>query len=104
MTLYRYTSNGEGVWSAGKRSLPSELVDEANENRKWLVKPNLPEGDYSFYLTEKGKEMYEKTLLKTHRKYLTNIRLETVSLEDLIHFGNLVYQNNLQVVIQKKRI
>lgn len=36
MKLYRYLTNGEGVWSAGKRLLPLKLVDEANQNRAWL--------------------------------------------------------------------
>ena len=39
--LYRYTTNREGVFSSGKRLLPKELVDEVNQNRKWLVRPNL---------------------------------------------------------------
>ena len=54
--LYRYTSNGEGVFSAGKRLLPENLVDEAWEARKWMPKPKLPEGEYRFLLTPKGKK------------------------------------------------
>lgn len=57
--LYRYTANGEGIWSAGKRLLPEDLIEEAWEARKWMPKPQLPDGDYRFYLTEKGKEKYE---------------------------------------------
>ena len=61
--LYRYTTEGEGVFSAGKRLLPNELVAEVLERKKWLKKPELKEGNYRFYLTKKGKKMYEKTLL-----------------------------------------
>jgi len=38
--IYRYTSDGEGVFSAGKRLLPKNLVEEVIEAKKWLIKPN----------------------------------------------------------------
>ncbi len=93
--LYRYTANGEGVWSAGKRLLPDELVDEALEQRKWMPKPQLPEGEYTFFLTEKGKERYENTLFNTHKKYLSNIQLEEI---DPTKIGEVVYEDDWQVV------
>jgi len=96
--LYRYTSNGEGVWSAGKRLLPEELVDEAWEQRKWMPKPELPEGGYRFFLTEKGRSEYEKTLLNVHKKYLSNIKLEEVCRSDI---REVVYEDEWQVVIKK---
>jgi len=96
--LYRYTSGGEGIFSAGKRLLPEELVDEARENRKWLSKPDLPKGKYRFYLTKSGKEKYDRTLLHTHRKYLTNILLEEV---DVIAVGKVVHQDEWQVVVRR---
>lgn len=76
--LYRYTSNGEGIWNAGKRLLPEDLADEAWEARKWMTRPSLLDGEYRFFLTLKGKTQYEKTLLHVHRKYLSNIVCETV--------------------------
>jgi hypothetical protein len=93
--LYRYTANGEGVWSSGKRLLPAELVDEASEARKWMPRPLLPEGKYRFYLTEKGREQYEKTLLTVHKKYLTNIAFEEV---DPTMVGAAIYEDEWQVV------
>lgn len=93
--LYRFTTNGEGVWSAGKRMLPQELVEEANENRKWLPKPNLPEGEYRFYMKEKGKVQYENTLMKTHQKYLPNIICEEV---EPLSIGDVVYEDEWQAV------
>lgn len=93
--LYRFTTNGEGVFSAGKRLLPEELVPEVLENKKWLVKPDLKHGKYIFYLTEKGKEMYEKTLFHSHRKYLKNIKFETVRYKNL---KKVVYEDEYQVV------
>lgn len=98
MNLYRYTTNGEGVWSAGKRLLPENLVEEAFEQRKWMPKPTLPGGEYIFYLTEKGKEQYEKTLLNVHKKYLTNIQCEDVGEFDE---SRAVYQDEWQVVVRK---
>ena len=95
--LYRYTSYGEGIWSAGKRLLPPELVDEANKNREWLPKPNLPEGHYCVYLTDAGREKYEETLLKTHKKYLKGIHCEEVSFPNP---DDIVYMDLWQVVVR----
>lgn len=95
--LYRYTSNDEGIWSAGKRLLPTDLVDEAFEQRKWMPKPKLPDGNYRFLLTEKGKEQYEKTLLNVHKKYLSNIKCEEVNHSDV---GSIVYEDDWQVVVK----
>ncbi|MDO8407904.1 MAG: hypothetical protein Q7S95_01560 [bacterium] len=93
--LYRYTADGEGVWSAGKRLLPENLIEEANEQRAWLYKPTLPAGNYRFFLTEKGKRRYEQTLLHTHRKYLGSIRCEEI---DASTVGEIVYQDEHQIV------
>lgn len=99
MKLYRYTTNGEGIWSAGKRLLPEELADEAWEQRKWMPKPQLPDGEYRFFLTDKGKDQYEKTLLNVHKKYLTNIKSEEV---DPSKIGEVVYEDEWQVVVKKE--
>lgn len=42
--LYRYTTNGEGVFSAGKRLLPEELVNEVFDADK--LKKNVYEDEY----------------------------------------------------------
>lgn len=93
--LYRYTSKGEGIFSAGKRLLPENLVEEVLEFKKWLIKPNLPNGNYRFYLTEKGKKIYEDTLLKCHRKYLENIKCYSINKAKV---KNIVYEDDYQVV------
>ena len=93
--LYRYTSKGEGIFSIGKRLLPKDLVNEVMDNKKWIIKPKLSEGEYRFYLTEKGKEMYEKTLLISHKKYLSNIRVESM---DRKKVKNVAYEDEYQVV------
>lgn len=93
--VYRYTTNGEGVWLAGKRLLPNELIKEVNKNRSWLSKPQLPNENYTFWLTKLGKEKYEETLFKTHQKYLTNIKLEEKLYESL---GKIIYQDEYQIV------
>ncbi len=97
--VYRYTTNGEGVWSAGKRLLPEELVEEANKNRAWLKKPQLPEGNFRFWLTAQGLKMYEQTLLNTHKKYLPEIKLEKKEKDE---FSNIVYEDEHQVVEEVK--
>ncbi len=93
--LYRYTTNNEGVWSAGKRLLPKDLVEEVLEAKKGLPKPKLPEGDYRFYLTESGKRKYESTLLLSHKKYLTKIKKEKIQRHKII---NIIYEDEWQVV------
>ncbi|MEK6830997.1 MAG: hypothetical protein AABX77_03115 [Nanoarchaeota archaeon] len=97
--IYRFTTNGEGVFSAGKRLLPKNLIDEANENRKWLVKPALHDGNYRFYLTEKGKKKYEETLMLTHKKYLPDIKLEIINKNNL---NKIIYEDDFQVVDEVK--
>jgi hypothetical protein len=98
MKLYRYTSEGEGIYTIGKRLLPENLVSEANEARKWLPKPQFPQGEYKFYLTQMGKEQYEKTLLKVHKKYLKDIEYEEIEFSDL---DKIFFQDEWQVVIKK---
>ena len=95
MKLYRYTTKGEGVFSAGKRLLPENLVEEVLEAKKWLVKPKLLKGNYRFYLTEKGKEVYERTLLKSHKKYLKDIKLEIIERRKI---RNIIYEDKYQIV------
>jgi len=98
--VYRFTAKTgenkrEGVWSVGKRLLPPELVEEANANRAWLNKPTLPRGDFRFWMTDKGRAMYESSLKRVHNKYLQDIQVEAVSREKL---GEIVYQDEFQVV------
>lgn len=93
--VYRYTSAGEGVFSIGKRLIPNNLLAEVIEAKKWIPKPNLPEGKYCFYLTEKGCERYEKTLLNSHKKYLKDIHKETKKISEL---KKIVYRDEWQVV------
>lgn len=95
MKLYRYTTKGEGVFSAGKRLLPEILVAEILEAKKWLLKPTLSSGNYRFYLTEKGAKMYEKTLLNSHKKYLQEIKKEIV---DSSKIKKIIYEDEYQVV------
>ena len=99
--LYRYTSNGEGVFTIGKRLLPAELAGEALQARSWLPKPDLPAGnEYRFYMTEKGKEKYEQTLLLVHKKYLTDIKVEASSFEAVKKIGEVIYKDEWQVVVK----
>lgn len=97
--LYRYTSNGEGIYSIGKRLLPENLANEAWEARKWLPKPVLQPGEYLFFLTEKGRRKYEETLLRIHEKYLDNIELHQLYQDELTE--EVIYQDEWQIVFKK---
>ncbi len=100
--LYRYTSEGEGIFTAGKRLLPESLINEVLEAKKWLPKPSLnPNFEYKFYLTSKGKEQYENTLLNVHRKYLKDIKLELFETEKLKSEKEIAFQDQWQVVFKK---
>ena len=95
MKIYRYVTNNEGVWSAGKRLLPSELIDEVNKNRSWLKKPDLPDGNFRFWMTDNGNSKYLDTLYKSHTKYLPNIE---VIESDSSELGKIVYEDEHQIV------
>ena len=97
INVYRYTSDGEGIFSIGKRLLPAELVDEANDKRTWLPKPTLPKGEYAFFLTENGRAQYLATLFAVHQKYLKHIACEELEVDE----DEAVYQDEWQVVVRK---
>lgn len=96
--LYRYASQGEGVFSIGKRLLPKYLAEEADEAWKWLPYPELPEGEYQYFFTEKGKEKYEKTLLLVHKKYLSDIRCEEAGSPGS---SRVAYEDEWQTIVRK---
>jgi hypothetical protein len=100
--LYRYTTNGEGTFSAGRRLLDSQppefiakVLEVVKKNKEWLILPELEEGNLEFYWTELGKEKYESGVYLIHKKYLPDIQLETISDEELQ--GKVVYRDMYQV-------
>lgn len=95
--LYRYTSQGEGVFSIGKRFPPKYLAEEADAARKWLPCPELPEGEYQYFFTEKGKEEYEKTLLPVHKKYLSDIQCEEAGSPES---SRVAYEDEWQTIVR----
>ena len=52
-------------------------------------------GEYHFYLTQRGKEFYEKTLLPVHEKFLEDISCETVEKESLKYIS---HEDEFQVI------
>lgn len=94
--LYRYTSREKDVFSH-ELVLSSNLAELA-EAGKWLPTPELPAGTHRFFLTEKGKEEYEKVLLPLHKKYLPDISCEET---DLSAINTVVYEDEWQVVTKK---
>ena len=93
--LYRYALNGEGIFSAGKRLLPKELVEEIDKIRGSMPNPNLPKGNYRFYLTEKGKKIYLKNYYPIHKKYLAEIKCESIEKNKL---NEIIYEDEYQIV------
>ena len=97
MKLYRYTTHGEGVFSAGKRLLPDDLIEKVGDARSWLPKPQLPQGAYRFYLTEKGRELYTSRLKPLHEMYLDDIQMDIYERDDI---DGAVYHDAWQVVFR----
>lgn len=94
--LYRYTSQEKDVFSH-EAVLASNLAEMADAG-KWLPSPNLPEGTHQFFLTEKGREEYEKALFPLHKKYLSDISCEET---DASAIDGVVYEDEWQVVVKK---
>jgi hypothetical protein len=99
--LYRYISDGKDVFSPG--AVLAANLAEMVEAGKWLPSPELPEGilptSLRFFLTEKGKAEYEKSLLPLHKKYLSDISCKEA---DFSEIRGIVYEDERQVVAQNK--
>lgn len=96
--LYRYVSNKKDTFSF---AVPSENFSEAEGAKTWWPRPKLPAGEYKFFLTEKGKEEYGKTLLHIHKKYLPDISCKEV---DFSEVGGMVYEDEWQIVAKNGEI
>lgn len=94
--LYRHTSDKKDVFG---KIPPEDFRKEAEEAGKWLLCPELPPGEYRFFLTEKGKEEYEKTLLPVHKKYLSDISCDET---DSSKLDTVAYEDEWQVVVKNE--
>jgi hypothetical protein len=96
--LYRYASQEKDVFSSD--GVLAKNFAEMAEVWKWLPTPKLPENGQSaslrFFLTEKGKAEYEKTLLPLHKKYLGDISCDELKLPEIN--GVVIYEDEWQVV------
>ena len=92
MNLYRYTTNGKGVFTEGKEKMPEELVEKILEAKKWLDRPDIDSPSTS-YFTPEGAAKYEETLLPLHKEYLENIIKEEFQRKDL---GEVLYSDEYQ--------
>jgi hypothetical protein len=102
--LYRYTTNGEGTFSAGRRlidslsaDLKAEVLSVVAKNKSWLTLPALSMDNLEFYWTELGRQKYEESFLVVHQKYLPNIQFIVTTYEQLS--GPIVYEDIYQVGI-----
>ena len=94
--VYRYTFSGECVFTEGMKYIPSdEVLEKVTAAKQWLPQPLLPFGTYKFFLTEKGKEHYEKTLKIVHESFLKDIQCEKVSIKNI---GEVVYRDAFQII------
>jgi hypothetical protein len=105
MKLYRYTSEGEGIFVKERAELPDSMIDEGHEARSWLPNPTLeglPEGEFSFYLKEKGNSEYKNKLLPFHKKFLKDIECEEIERE--VKVEDVVYQDEYQIALKNTNL
>lgn len=76
--LYRYTADGTGVFIMEDELRPTYLERELEAAKWWLYSPDLRRDDITFYLTEKGKEMYDKTIKPLHETFLPRLHLSRI--------------------------
>lgn len=98
-TLYRYTTDGKGVFRAGKEQMPEELIEEILEAKKWLANPGASHEGSTSYFTPEGAKKYEETLMPLHKKYLKNIVKEEILRTKL---GDAIYKDEHQVLFGDK--
>jgi hypothetical protein len=92
-TLYRYTAGGKGIFMQEDDLTPAELRPAIEAGKSWLPQPHL-ECDCQFYMTAKGKEMYEMVLKPLHEAYMPPIECEEVQRSQL---NEVVYEDEYQV-------
>lgn len=95
--LYRYTSQKKDILSPDV--LSAEHKAEATVG-KWLVRPELPPGEHRFFLTEKGKEEYEKTLESVHKKYFADIVCEETKQSEI---DGIAYEDEWQIIAENRK-
>ena len=95
--VYRYTSEGRGIFMAEDELEPPELEPEINRAKAWLPAPKL-DCECEFYMTEKGREIYEQTLRPLHEKFMPEISVEAVPRSEL---EEIVYEDEFQVAEKK---
>jgi hypothetical protein len=96
--LYRYSSQKKDILSPD--TLSPEYRAEAAPAGKWLVRPELPPGEYRAFLTEKGKEEYEKMLESVHKKYFTDIVCEEIKQSEI---NGIVYEDEWQSIAENRK-
>jgi hypothetical protein len=91
--LYRFTAGGEGIFMLEDKLTPPELRLAIEKGKEWLPQPHL-DCECQFYLTAKGKEMYEMILKPLHEAYMPPIECEVVKRSTL---REIVYEDEFQV-------
>lgn len=88
--LYRYTAQKKDLLSPEVLSGKQEALA-----KEWLLRPKLPEGEYQFFLTEKGKGEYERNLLPLQKKDFSDISCEEKELSEI---DGIVYEDEWCIV------
>lgn len=98
MKYYRYTVQGIGVFQILKiKSRPAFDNLLTSKIYGWLPLPNISDEDWEesqSFFNEKGAKKYEKTILPEHSRHLSNIKKETLSLDE----NKIIYRDEYQVV------
>lgn len=96
-TVFRYTSEGQSVLWRGRIEVPHSMTELADHLDDWI--PYIMSRDVVVYFTYAGKQKYDRTLLPLHKKYLPNIKLETIDSKKL---GEIAYQDEYVIAFKKE--
>ena len=98
--IYHYTSDGEDIFSVSKRLVPHGLADEIKKASEWIPKVYLDGRLFDVYLTEKGNELYKKTLLPIHADFIPRIICRSIDKKDISAIDSLVHINRYQLIFR----
>lgn len=97
--IYRYTSNGIGIYEALKNKLGKTEWEKLLKSGElsWLPKPpNKYSKSNRSYFTKLGKEEFEKRNLDLFKNNLDDISLEIIDINN----NNIVYKDKYQIITE----
>lgn len=101
---YRITYNNQGIYQAFRKKVSFEDWKKILKSDKinWLPKPPDYAKGFNSYFTQTGYKKFEQLVLPIFKKILNEKQIKVERISSLS--GKIKYQDQYQVVIQKKYI